>query len=143
MRQEFWRVFGQYMSPIASSEGERINWVNYKTGEKNILIRTKAEGKKAEVAMELSHPDPLIQQIYFEHFEKLRTIFEDTAGGDWNWLQHIQEEDRTVSKISVTLEGASIMRKEDWPALISFFKPRLIALDEFWNLVKHTLEQFR
>lgn len=143
LRQEFWRVFGQYMSPIPSSEGERINWVNYKTGEKNIFIRTKAEGKKAEVALELSHPDPLIRQIYFEHFEKLRTIFEETAGSDWNWLQHIQEEDRTVSKISVTLEGASIMRKEDWPALISFFKPRLIALDEFWNLVKHTLEQLR
>jgi len=28
----------------------------------------------------------------------------------------------------------------DWPAMISFLKPRVIALDQFWNLVKEEFE---
>jgi hypothetical protein len=143
LRQEFWKAFGQYMSPILSSDGEKINWVNYKTGEKNIFIRTRVVHKKAEVAIGITHPDELIQQIYFEHFLKLKQIFEATVGYDWHWSLHVEEEGRTISKIFITLEGVSIYRKEDWPALISFFKPNMIAVDEFWNLVKHTFEQLR
>lgn len=143
LRQEFWKAFGQYMSPIASSEGEKINWVNYKTGEKHIFIRTKVIDKRAEVAIEIAHPDPLIRQIYYEHFLKLKQIFEETVGEEWQWALHAEEEGRIVSKIFVYIEGVSIFRKEDWPALISFFKSKMIAVDEFWNLVKHTLAQVR
>ena len=143
MRQEFWKAFGQYMSPILSSDGEKINWVNYKTGEKNIVIRTKVIDKRAEVAIGITHSDTLIQQIYFEHFLKLKQIFEETVAGEWRWALHVQEEGRTISKIFTCIEGVSVYRKEDWPSLISFFKPNMIALDEFWNLVKHTLEQVR
>jgi hypothetical protein len=34
----------------------------------------------------------------------------------------------------------SILQKNDWPALISFFKTRIIALDEFWSSVKYDFE---
>jgi hypothetical protein len=143
LRQEFWKTFGQYMSPVLSSEGEKVNWVNYKTGEKNIVVRATAANKSAEIALELNHPDPLIQQIYFEHLEKLKQVFEETVGEGWTWSLHVEEEGKVFSKVFTTLEGVSIFRKEDWPALISFFKPRLIALDEFWNMVKHTFEHIR
>jgi hypothetical protein len=41
-----------------------------------------------------------------------------------------------VSRIYTAAEGVNIYRKEDWPAIISFFKPRIIALDAFWTEVK-------
>jgi hypothetical protein len=143
LRQEFWKAFGLYMSPILSSDEEKVNWVNYKTGEKFIQIRTRAEGKIAEAAICLTHPDPMIQQIHFEHFQKLQQVFEEMVGEDWHWLLHANEEGRIISKIAKRIEGVNIMRKEDWPALISFFKPNMIALDAFWNMVKHTMEQLR
>jgi hypothetical protein len=31
LKKEFWTVFGQYMAPVLSSEGEKISWGNYKT----------------------------------------------------------------------------------------------------------------
>ncbi|MGN6618356.1 MAG: DUF4268 domain-containing protein, partial [Ilyomonas sp.] len=45
LRQEFWTVFGQYMLPVLSSEGMKISWTNYKTGEKNIYFRMNADNK--------------------------------------------------------------------------------------------------
>ena len=58
LRQEFWTAFGQYMAPVLSSEGERVNWVNYKTGEKNIAFRMEAGKHKNWIGMEFSHKDP-------------------------------------------------------------------------------------
>ena len=47
LKQEFWTSFGQYMSPVLSAEGEKLNWINYKTGEKDIFFKMKANNKKS------------------------------------------------------------------------------------------------
>ena len=72
LRQEFWTAFGQYMSPVLSSEGEKINWINYKTGEKDIFFRINADNKKASIAIELTHKDVGVQELYFEQFQQLK-----------------------------------------------------------------------
>jgi hypothetical protein len=141
LRKEFWTVFGQYMSPILSAEGQKINWINYKTGIKGIQFKTEAEGQKASVSIELNQPDRTIQQIYFEQFLQLKKLLHNTVGEEWQWLLHIpNQHGNLVSKIYKDIQGVTIMRKEDWPILISFFKPRLIALDEFWSSAKYSFE---
>jgi hypothetical protein len=45
--------------------------------------------------------------------------------------------------IYTTMEGKSIFKQEDWPDLISFFKPRLMALDEFWCDAQYGFEIFK
>lgn len=144
LRQEFWTILGQYMNPILSAEGEKINWTNYKTGEKNIAFRMNADNKKAEIAIELSHSDKEIQQIYFEQFLQFKNLLHQALPGDWIWQLHAyNEQGKTVSTISQQIFGLSIFKKEDWPQLISFFKPRIVALDEFWSSVKYTFEMLR
>jgi hypothetical protein len=144
LKQEFWTAFGQYMAPVLSAEGEKINWVNYKTGEKNIQFRMQADNKVASVAIELSHKDEGIQQLYFEQFGQLKAIFHNTVGSDWVWRQlAMDEHGRTVSRIFTEKQGVSIFKKEDWPELISFFKKRIKALDEFWSQVKYSFESLR
>jgi hypothetical protein len=59
---------------------------------------------------------------------------------EWTWLFSIKDEhEKTLSRIYKETE-ASIFKKEDWPLLISFFKPRIIALDEFWSNAKYGFE---
>jgi hypothetical protein len=59
----------------------------------------------------------------------------------WEWEALVADENgKTVSRIYKELGGVNIFNKTDWPALISFFKPRLIAFDEFWSLVKPGFE---
>ena len=144
MKQAFWTAFGQYMAPVLSAEGDKINWVNYKTKEKAIFFRMQADNRLASVAIELTHPDAEIQQIYFEQFQQLKSIFSATAGGHWHWRLHTHDEyGRTVSRIETQIDGVSIFRKEDWPHLIRFFKENIMALDEFWSQVKYGFESLR
>lgn len=144
LRQEFWTVFGQYMAPLPSAEGEKINWVNYKTGEKNLHFRMSADNKKAAIAIEITHKDRDIRQLYLEQFMQLKHIFRETIKEDWIWQpEATDEQGKEISSIYTELQGVSVFRKEDWPAIISYLKARMIALDEFWSNVKYSFETLR
>lgn len=144
IKQEFWTVFGQYMAPVLSEEGEKISWINYKTGEKDISFRMQADNKMASVAVFLTHKDPGMQQLYFEQFAHFKTLFQSIAGNDWKWQLHAEDDyGREVSVIIAEKDGLSIFKKEDWPALITFLKTNIIALDAFWSQVKYGFESLR
>ena len=144
LRQEFWTTFGQYMSPVLSAEGEKVNWINYKTGEKHIAFRLNADNKNGIIAIELNHKDKEIQQLYFEQFLQFKNLFNVAVNEEWNWQLHTHDElGKVISKIFKEKTGVSIFQKQDWPELISFFKPRIIALDEFWSSVKYAFEGLR
>jgi hypothetical protein len=144
LKQQFWTTFGQYMNPVLSAEGEKINWINYKTGEKNIAFRMQADNKAAMIAIELTHKDTEVQELYFEQFVQFKKLFEDSMGEEWHWQLHGHDEHgKVVSRIYMKNKGVSIFQKSDWPDLISFFKPRIISLDEFWSLTKYAFESLR
>ena len=141
LRQEFWTTFGQYMNPVLSAEGEKINWINYKTGERDIFFRMHADSKMASVTIEVSHKDPLIRQIFYEHFLSLKNVFSINVSGQWKWTKDsLDEHNRPLGRISKTLENVNVFNKADWPELISFFKSGIMELDRFWNEVKFTFE---
>jgi len=144
LKQEFWTTFGQYISPQLSAEGLRVNWVNYKTGIKYVYFRMEAIKKSASIAIEITHPDAGIQELFFEQFLELKTVLHSALEEDWEWqLHHINEEGKITSRIIRHLYGASIFNKNDWPTLISFFKPRIIALDEFWSDAKYAFDALK
>src|SRR4051794_22261210 len=109
LRQEFWTTFGQYMAPVQSAEGEKVNWVNYKTGEKDIYFRLFADTKKAVISIDLTHKDEMIQQLYFEQFKELKRIMEATLGEEWIWVLHTHDEfGKVVSRIYKEEKGVNI-----------------------------------
>jgi len=144
LRQTFWTTFGQYISPQPSAEGMKINWINYKTGIKHVNFRMQAENRSASIAIELSHPDAGIQELFFEQFKELKLILADALQEDWEWKLHTHDEyGKTVSRIYKQIDGVSIFNRNDWPELISFFKPRIIALDEFWDTAKYSFDALK
>ena len=141
LRKNFWTQFGQYMRPLPGATGEPVNWLNYKTGARHIYFRLDADAKQATIAVELRHPDASQQELYFEKFRKLENLLHQTTGEKWQWQLHaIDEDGRLVSRIKTKLDHVNIFDNSDWPAIISFLKPRMIALDAFWNLVKDEFE---
>jgi hypothetical protein len=144
LRQAFWTAFGQYMAPVTSAEGMPTNWINYKTGLKDVFFKMQADKKKASIGIELSQRDPEIQQLFFEQFEALKELLHEAVGEAWEWDLHIDDEQgKVVSRIYTELSGVSVFNQNDWPALISFFKPRIIALDAFWNDAKYSFDELR
>lgn len=128
------------MQPVLSAEGAKINWVNYKTGAKNIYFRMQA-AKGAEISIELSHNDEEARLDHYNRLLQLRSVFQRHINEQWVWEEAMADEHgRIISRICTGLAGVNIFNKADWPALISFFKPRLIALDAFWSEVKHEFE---
>lgn len=144
LKQEFWTVFGRYMAPVLSAEGERVAWANYKTGEKHIFFRLHADAKSAMISIDLTHPDLVTREIYFEHFKKLKNVCAEATGVEWTGHLHADDESgKAVSRFFVGLHPVSIFKKEDWPVLISFFKQGVIGLDKFWSEVKYSFELLR
>jgi hypothetical protein len=143
LKREFWTILGKYLAPIPSSEEEKVNWMNYKTGEKDIYFRMNADTKKASISIELTHKDPGIQEIYYRHFISLKSILEEFAG-KWNWEPlKLNSNEQLVSKIYIDKTGLNILNRKDWPELITFFKANMITLDKFWNSVKYSFEALK
>jgi hypothetical protein len=141
LRQQFWTTFGQYIAPQLSADGLKINWINYKTGVKHIQFKMQAENRSAFIAIELTHPDAGIQELHFEQFKELKLVLAHTLQEDWEWTVHTHDQNgKLVSRIYKELQNVSLFNRNDWPALISFFKPRIIALDEFWSTAKYSFE---
>ena len=144
IRQQFWTVFGQYIAPRLSAEGTKINWINYKTGLKHVYFRMQAENRCARISIEIAHPDTGIQELFFEQFKELKRVLESYAGEEWEWQLHDTGMDgKTISRIYKQLEDVSIFNQNNWPQLISFFKPRIIALDEFWSDARYSFDALK
>lgn len=133
LRQAFWTAFGQYMSPVLSSEGLKANWLNYNTGFKHVYFRMRADKKIASIGIDITHPDPELQELFFEQFTALKTLLHETLAEEWTWALHTTDENyKTISRIYQEINPVNVFNRDDWPTLISFFKPRIILLDTFW-----------
>lgn len=144
LRQAFWTTFGQYMAPVPSAEGLPANWMNYKTGLKSVYFRLHADNRHARIGIELTETDAGIRALFFEQFEELQTLLHETLGEPWTWEPAaVDEHGQPQSRIYKELAPANVFSRDDWPALISFFKPRLVALDAFWSDAQYAFEALK
>src|SRR5580698_3380934 len=103
-----------------------------------------ADKRTATIAIELTHPDLGIQELFFEQFLEFKRMLHSIADEQWEWALYDRDENgKTISRIYKQLDGVNIFNKNDWPALISFFKPRIIALDEFWSNAKYGFDALK
>ncbi|WP_046247148.1 DUF4268 domain-containing protein [Hymenobacter terrenus] len=144
LRQAFWTAFGQYMAPVPSAEGESRNWINYKTGLKHVYFRMQADNRRATIAIEMTHPDAGIRELFFEQFLELEALLHEALGEEWTWEPNATDANGLpYSRIYKELGGVNLFNRNDWPALISFFKPRIIALDAFWTDAQYAFEALK
>lgn len=140
-RQEFWTTFGQYMKPVPNAEGTKISWKNYKTGVKHMYFRMKAERDFASIGIEVQHPDKEIRSMLFDQMITFKRVFQQEVEEEWIWTSDSKNQwGEFSSKVEKTLPGVSVMKKDDWPKIISFLKPRIIAIDAFWANMKYGFE---
>ena len=140
-RQAFWTAFGQYMAPVPGAAGEPTNWVNYRTGVKHVQFRLHADQRRATIGIELTHPEAAVRAVFYEQLEELKGLLHEAVGEVWRWEPEATDEHgRAFSRVYQELAGVNLFERDDWPRLISFFKPRLIALDAFWSEAQYAFE---
>ncbi|MCY7309326.1 MAG: DUF4268 domain-containing protein, partial [Chitinophagaceae bacterium] len=99
-------------------------------------FRMDADINYASIAIELTHPDSLMREKHYEQLRQVKKILEKSTGEEWNWQLYQEQDGNILSRVSKMLPGVNILNENDWPAIISFFKARIIALDKFWMMVK-------
>lgn len=141
IKKTFWTNFGMYMRPVRSASGESVNWLNYKTGIRHIFFRLDAAKDTASVAIELRHTDAVERADWMQKFVSVKNIFETAAGQHWKWENDYTDADgKIISRITRSIDNVNIFNKHDWPAMISFLKSGIIALDQFWSETKDLFE---
>ncbi|MEJ7627813.1 MAG: DUF4268 domain-containing protein [Ferruginibacter sp.] len=141
LRQQFWTNLGKYLSPVNSANGEKINWINYKTGVRYIRFIMEAGDNSARVSIEISHPDPVLRNLFYQQFNILKTRLEESIGCILSWENEVlTEHGKQVSFIQDEITGVCIYKKEDWPRIIPFFKSRMVGMDLFWTDYKEVFE---
>lgn len=104
----------------------------------------EADSKKGMISIELTHPDEGIRLLMFEQFEQLRVVLRDELGEEWLWDTDFGDPyGKRIACIYTLIEPVNVFKKDDWPQLISFFKPRMIALDSFWSMAKYSFDIFK
>jgi hypothetical protein len=144
LKEEFWTTFGRYMSPVPSAEGIKINWINYRTSIKDVYFRMDVNQKSAMISIAMEQNEQGIRELYFQQFQELKTLMHENLEEEWEWQEQARvAEDKVISRIYKALPDVSVFNKEQWPELISFFKPRIIALDRFWEDAKYSFDSLR
>ena len=132
LKKDFWVAFGVMMKPHLSAEGLRTNWINYKTGVKDIRFKTNASNKEVYVGIQLTHSDDGIRELYWEQFEEFKTLFHSVLEEKWHWdSMKFDEFGKPYSDIYTRQKG-NVFDKNQWPEMFQFLKSRLLKLDEFW-----------
>jgi Domain of unknown function (DUF4268) len=134
LKDEFWTTFGKYMALHPSASGEKVNWINYKTGVKLVQFRLEVNEKKAGIYIELLKAELEVQKKLFNQLN--RDIDLLIGYTDANWLSESQStttEGRIISRIYQERPDVNVYFKSDWPAIISFLKFELIGVDKFWT----------
>ena len=70
-------------------------------------------------------------------------MLEEATGEAWTWEPMPSTKRPAPGRIYQELRPANLFSRDDWPRLISFFKPRLMALDEFWSTGQYAFDELR
>ena len=106
-----------------------------------MYFKMEAGSKQASISIEIMHKDAAHAATVYKIFEDTRAALELNTGEEWEWTaSQVNEHGQPLSRIFKTLTPANVFKQTDWPAIISFFKPRLIALDRYWTEHKMIFE---
>ena len=132
LNERFYTLFGTYMRRHQPQAEEARQWLNYRTGVKNIFFRVEATGKAALASIDLQHPDEGVRQLFYEQFQEFQKALESHTGPlIWDQAYSLNN-GRVISRIYQKQEGISLYREEDWHQIFPFFEKYLLGFDAFW-----------
>lgn len=124
LRQEFWIFFGRR---------HPRKWLLYHTKLKDFNLKFDFDTKKAIVAIDVEHADPLERAYYFDKLLQLKTILKNTVSSELIFdQQYILPNHKEISRCYLQLDGVSIHNKFSWPEVFDFFYLHMDALEAFY-----------
>lgn len=138
--KQFWDAFNAYTKRTKSSNGRRINWINYPTDVSFIFVRLAADSKHAALHFDIQPKDVGIREIIWEQMNELKVVLESEMQHPTEWLEEVHLTDgRMISRISWQLSPVNYFNPEDQDRIFHFLKTRLEEFDRFYQEFKDIL----
>ena len=133
-KKRFFTNFGIYMKKYIPEYGEKIRWVNYRTGVNDIKFKIECQKKISRVCIDIVHKDQSIREIFYEQFEEFKSILNQSMD-EMVWIKKYRlDSGYYIARIYTELTGPSINSESDWGEIYCFIEKNLIALHEFWEV---------
>jgi hypothetical protein len=137
---DFWTAFKKRMQDKRSSNGRKINWLNYPSEIPYIFIRLDANAKEARFMIDIQPKDDGIRAIIWEQLYELKVVFEAEMGTDGQWLENESSQQvAAFNRISWMLEDVNFFQENDKHKIFDFFEERLVKFDNFYQEFKDIL----
>jgi hypothetical protein len=136
----FWNTFRNFIKKHKSSNGHRINWLNYPSDVKDIYIRLQADTNGARLCLDLQSKDAGVQAILWEQLCELKNVMEKRMNMEGEWISDLNMPDgRTISRIVWSCSGLNYLKSEDHIQIFEHLKNTLVSFDLFYQEFKEIL----
>lgn len=141
----FWTRFKSLVGKHRSDNGQKITWVNYPTGTKQLYVRLTVNQKLVRFAVEIQDNDIEIRNLIWEQFLELKKVWTTEMGSKGEWDNNAYNQaGQPIHRIAWTLEGVNMFDKNQEKEIIQFLIEKLRAFDRFYNhygeLIIHLLK---
>jgi hypothetical protein len=136
----FWNGFQDYISKNRSSNGRKINWLNYPSDIKSIFIRLEVDSKGARLCFDLQSKDDDIRALLFEQMSELKVVLEDITIEKPTWIEnHYYLNKQYISRIVWENNLLNFYKSEHRDLIYTFLAERLLKFDLFYQEYKEIL----
>ena len=125
IREEFWTGFGQKYPR---------KWILYDTKIKEVQLKFSFTNDFAQVSLDVSSSDDLIQQYYTEKLQSLEAILKSDYLPEASLKEnYMLLEGKSVTRIYVQLDGVNIHNRDHWPVVWEFLYRNMDQLESFFT----------
>ncbi len=137
IRMEFWSTFKKY-----SKKHGKKKWIMQDTGINKVNLKFEFDNKKARVGYDICAYDVETRIYYYEKFESLKSILEDSLQQPLIWdLEYPVTSKKEMAKIYLEISDVNILDKNTWDIVIDFFFKNMSILEdifvEFYDFIKY------
>lgn len=140
IRIQFWNQFNAEMRNVRSSNGRKMNWLQYPSDAKDIYIRLDCDQLGARLCVDFQFKDAGIMQIVWEQMHELKNVLEIHMGKNGIWQENISTPQvASLNRICWENNDLSLFRPSDHAKIRSFLKDRIVSFDSFYQEYKDIL----
>lgn len=137
IKVDFYTQLGQKLKDHYPLSGEKVKWLNFKTGVKGINVKLDFSKREGKFWIEFNHQDEFVRDLFFDQMEEFKTILHAEMPEEGIWFREtFNDYGEPYAKIEWTLEKVSMYKKDTWEEAHKFFSQLLIGFDSFWSDVK-------
>jgi hypothetical protein len=140
LNTNFYTGLKDYLKSTKSSNGRRINWLNYPSDVKDIYVRILVDGNSAKLVFDIQPKNTSIRSIIWEQMLELKVVLERCMTVETVWIENETNEfGNSLSRIMWKLDGVSLYNSTQTDIIYDFLKKRLIEFDVFYQEFKEIL----